>query len=107
MPLDTCSLTAELRLTCVPAAGFEAITLPAGTTSLDAVLTEPVVRPAVVNAEEAAAWVSPTTFGTATVTGWPFTPPTPVILTCCRTTDGARFIVLSLKFAAAVKYPVV
>ena len=35
-------------MTCVPAAGFEAITLPEGMMLLDAVLTVPIARPAPV-----------------------------------------------------------
>ena len=102
-PLEMSSLTAESRLTCVPAGGFEAITLPAGTTLLDEVLIDPARRPALVRAEAAADCVSPTTLGTAVVVAWPFRPPMPFMLTCWCTTAGERFMVLSLKDAVPVK----
>ena len=50
----------------MPAAGFWLITDPAGTVVLDAVVTAPSVRPALVIAVVAAACVWPTTFGVAT-----------------------------------------
>src|SRR6185369_3994100 len=68
-PLDTTRLTAEPAFTCVPAAGFSLITLPAGTVALDALVTTPSTSPALVMAVVAAACVKPTTFGTETLGG--------------------------------------
>ena len=65
-PVETTSATALPVATCVPAAGFWLITDPAGTVVLDAVVTVPSVRPALVIADVAAACVWPTTFGVAT-----------------------------------------
>src|SRR5215210_668931 len=45
------------------------MTDPAGTALLDAVVTAPTVRPALVMADVAAAWARPTTLGTATCGG--------------------------------------
>jgi hypothetical protein len=68
-PVETRRLTEEPAATAVPAAGLSLITLPEATVLLDAVVTVPTVRPAVVIAVDAAAWVSPTTFGTLIWTG--------------------------------------
>jgi hypothetical protein len=66
-PLETTRLTAEPTATLVPAAGDSLITLPEATVVLEAMLTIPTVKPAPVNAVEAADWVSPTTVGAATI----------------------------------------
>jgi hypothetical protein len=63
-PVEITSLTAEPRLTVVPAVGLELITLPEATVELDAVVTVPTTKPAPVMAVVAAACVFPTTFGT-------------------------------------------
>ena len=63
-PVETTRLTAEPRLTLVPAAGFSLITLPAETVELDPVVTVPTTKPAAEIAEVAEACVCPTTFGT-------------------------------------------
>lgn len=63
-PVETTRLTAEPAATLLPAIGLWLMTLPEGTVLLDAVVTVPTVRPAPVIADEAAAWVSPTTLGT-------------------------------------------
>src|SRR6186997_2403854 len=55
--------------TCVPPVGVWLMTDPDGTVLLDAVLTDPIVRPAAEIADVAAVCVSPTTFGTATWDG--------------------------------------
>src|SRR6188508_3220743 len=68
-PDETTRFTALPTLTCVPAAGFELITEPAGTVALACVVIVPTVSPAPVIAEDAAACVSPTTVGTATCGG--------------------------------------
>src|SRR3954453_13069551 len=68
-PDETTSATALPTFTCVAAVGFWLITDPDGTVVLDAVVTEPTVRPAVVIADVAATCVWPTTFGTATCGG--------------------------------------
>src|SRR5438874_790763 len=65
-PEETVNATALLTRTSAPATGDWLITDPAGTVMLDAVVTAPTVRPAVVMALEAAACVRLTTFGTAT-----------------------------------------
>jgi hypothetical protein len=65
-PLETTMLTAEPTLTLVPAVGLSLMTLPAATVLLVVVVTVPSTRPAPVIAVVAAAWVSPTTFGTDT-----------------------------------------
>ena len=65
-PDDTTSATALSTSTCVPAAGVSLMIEPDGTVVLDAVVTAPTVRPALVIALDAAARVSPTTFGVAT-----------------------------------------
>ena len=65
-PVEITSATAEPASTLVPATGFSLITLPAATVALEALVTVPATSPAVVSAVPAAAWVSPTTFGTAT-----------------------------------------
>jgi hypothetical protein len=59
-------LTAEPELTLVPAIGLSLMTLPDATVGLLAVVTVPTTSPAPVMAVVAAAWVSPTTLGTAT-----------------------------------------
>ena len=61
--------TAEPRFTLVPAVGLWLITSPAATVLLVAVVTVPSNKPAPVMAVVAAAWVSPTTFGTETLAG--------------------------------------
>src|SRR5579863_1797287 len=66
-PLLTVRFTAEPPATLVPAAGIWLMTLPAATVALVAAVTVPSVRPAPVIAVVAAAWVSPTTFGTLIV----------------------------------------
>ena len=79
-PLETTSVTADPWATLVAAAGFSLMTLPEATVLLDWVVTVPTVNPAPVMAELAAAWVSPTTFGTLTVVGLlepPESPPPP------------------------------
>jgi hypothetical protein len=63
---DTTKSTAEPGFTNVPAVGFSLITLPPGTVLLDAAVTVPTTNPALVIAVVAAAFVMPTTFGTAT-----------------------------------------
>src|SRR5271170_2012698 len=68
-PLLTVRFTAELLATLVPAAGIWLMTSPAATVALLAIVTVPSVRPAPVIAVVAAAWVSPTTFGTLTMAG--------------------------------------
>src|SRR4051812_36596455 len=65
-PEDTTSATALPVATCVPAIGVWLITEPAGTVVLDAVVTAPTIRFALVIAVVAAGCVSPTTVGTAT-----------------------------------------
>jgi len=65
-PDETTIETALPVATSVPAAGFWLITDPDGTVVLDAVVTAPVVKPALVMAAAAAACVWPTTFGAAT-----------------------------------------
>src|SRR5208282_4682229 len=52
--------------TLVPAAGFSLMTLPTAMLALAACVTAPTVRPAPVIAVVAAAWLAPTTLGTAT-----------------------------------------
>src|SRR3954447_20223339 len=68
-PDETTSATALPTFTWVAAAGFSLITDPDATVPLDAVVTVPTVRPAVVIADVAATCVRPTTFGTATCAG--------------------------------------
>src|SRR5215475_8078464 len=68
-PEETTSETALPTTICVPAVGFSLMTDPEGTVVLDAVVTVPTINPAFVIAVEAAAWVRPTTFGTATCGG--------------------------------------
>src|SRR3954452_4787314 len=65
-PEETTSATAMPVATCVPATGDSLITEPAGTVVLEAVVTVQTTRFALVIAVVAAAWVRPTTFGTAT-----------------------------------------
>src|SRR4051812_26344259 len=65
-PDDTTSATALPVATCVPAIGVWLITEPAGTVVLEAVVTAPTIRFALVIAAVAAVCVSPTTAGTAT-----------------------------------------
>jgi hypothetical protein len=68
-PLETTRFTADPTLTLVPAVGVSLITFPEATVLLDAVVTVPSTNPAPVMAVVAAAWVSPTTFGTDTCPG--------------------------------------
>ena len=68
-PEDTTRLTAPPGFTWIPAAGLSLITLPAATVLLAWLVTVPSTRPAPVIAVVAAAWVSPTTLGTATCAG--------------------------------------
>src|SRR5208282_5173345 len=68
-PLLTVRFTADPLATLVPAAGIWLMTSPAATVALLAIVTVPSVRPAPVIAVVAAAWVSPTTFGTLTMAG--------------------------------------
>src|SRR5262249_56748776 len=68
-PDETTSATALPITICVPAVGFSLITEPDGTVVLDAVVTVPTTRFALVIAADAAACVRPTTFGTATCGG--------------------------------------
>src|SRR5262245_2132205 len=67
-PDDTTIFTAVPGPTCAAAVGFWLITDPDGTVVLDCCVTVPTTRPAFVMAVVAAAWVSPTTFGTALTT---------------------------------------
>ena len=97
------SLTADPGATCVPAAGFSPITLPAGSPLLYSLLTDPSANPAPATAVVAAACAIPTTLGTITVAAWPAMSPTPLRLTACATTEAARFKVLSLKYATSVR----
>jgi hypothetical protein len=76
-PLETTSVTADPWATLVAAAGLSLITFPEATVLLDWVVTVPTVNPAPVMAELAAAWVSPTTFGTLTVVELPEPPESP------------------------------
>jgi hypothetical protein len=64
-PVETTRLTAEPELTLVPALGLSLITLPDATVALLAVVTVPTTSPAPVMDVVAAAWVTPTTLGTA------------------------------------------
>src|ERR1019366_5813772 len=68
-PVEITRLTADPRVTSVPATGLSVITLPDATVPLEAVVTVPTTRPAPVIAVVAAACVCPTTFGTATGAG--------------------------------------
>src|SRR6185295_11854917 len=68
-PDETTCATALPTFTCVAAVGFSLMPHPDGTVVLDAVVTVPTVRPAVVIADVAAVCVRPTTFGTATCAG--------------------------------------
>jgi hypothetical protein len=63
-------LTAEPLATLAAAAGLSLMTLPEATVALACIVTVPSVRPAPVMAVVAAAWVLPTTFGTATFCVW-------------------------------------
>src|SRR4051794_12103345 len=65
-PDEMTRATALPIVTWVPAAGDSLITEPAGTVVLDAVVITPTVRLTLVIAVVAAAWLWPTTFGTAT-----------------------------------------
>ena len=65
-PLATTMLTAEPGFAPVPAPGLWLMTSPDGTVELLTVVTVPTASPAPVMAVVAAAWVSPTTLGTAT-----------------------------------------
>ena len=66
-PDEMTRLTALPDVTCVPLAGAWLMTDPVATVALDAVVTVPTVRPAVVKVVVAAACVAPTTEGTAIV----------------------------------------
>jgi hypothetical protein len=68
-PDEITSATALPAATCVPLVGFWLITDPDATVVLDAEVTVPTVRPAVVKSVVAAACVSPNTEGTVTCTG--------------------------------------
>jgi hypothetical protein len=57
-------LTADPKVTEVPASGFSLITSPEDTVLDDCCVTVPTVSPAPVTAALAAACVLPTTFGT-------------------------------------------
>jgi hypothetical protein len=105
-PAEVTSATAVPRFICAPAAGFWPITLPAGSLSLYWVVTVPSVRPAVVSAVVAADCVIPTTLG-ITPAASPLALLLPLRLTAWRATEGARFRVLSLKYAAPESRPVV
>src|SRR6202020_712280 len=65
-PLETTSVTADPLVTVVAAAGFLLMTSPEATVLLDWLVTVPTVNPAPLMAALAAAWLSPTTFGTLT-----------------------------------------
>jgi hypothetical protein len=65
-PVEMASATAEPFATLEPAAGVSLMTSPLVTVALDDCVTVPTVSPAVVRAVVAAAWESPTTFGTLT-----------------------------------------
>jgi hypothetical protein len=65
-PVEMTRLTAEPEFTLVPAPGLSLITSPDGTVGLVVIVTVPTTSPAPVMAVVAAAWVSPTTLGTAT-----------------------------------------
>src|SRR5262245_18084627 len=122
-PLDTTRFTALPVATCVPLVGVWLITDPDGTVVLDAVVTVPSVRFAFVIAVVAAAWVRPTTFGTATCGGpldttrftalpvttcvplvgvWLITDPDgTVVLDCVVTVPSVRFAFVIAVVAAA------
>ncbi len=68
-PLETTKLTAEPKVTLVPAVGLSEITRPDATVALDCEVTAPTVSPAPVSVLVAEACVIPTTFGTATLGG--------------------------------------
>ena len=85
-PLLTVKFTVVPASTGVAAAGLSLMTLPAGTVELLTVVTVPSTRPAPVIAVVAAAWVIPSTFGTATVAGPP-NPPLQALRTSSSTTD--------------------
>ncbi|HEX9140505.1 MAG TPA: hypothetical protein VF848_12000 [Steroidobacteraceae bacterium] len=68
-PVLTVRFTADPLATLVPAVGFWLMTSPAASVALLAIVTVPRFRPAPVIAVVAAAWVSPTTFGTLTDAG--------------------------------------
>ncbi len=61
--------TADPGATSTPPTGSWLMTWPAGTVALNAWVTVPTVKPAPVRAVAAAAWVMPTTSGTATGSG--------------------------------------
>jgi hypothetical protein len=104
-PEESTRLTAVPGLTAAPAAGLWLITLPAGTTELDCVVTVPTVSvgllitapgsvPAVASADAAAACTSPARFGTSTVT-----------VMFCVTCGAAGKLALPAWFAAIVQVP--
>src|SRR5262245_31810909 len=68
-PVDTNNAIALPLTTETPAFGFWLTIEPVGTVVLDVFVTAPTTRPAFVIAVDAAACVSPTTFGTATCGG--------------------------------------
>jgi hypothetical protein len=65
-PVEMTNATAEPSATLVAAAGVSLMTFPLVTVALDACVTVPTVKPALVRAVVAADCVSPTTFGTLT-----------------------------------------
>src|SRR5262245_8077497 len=69
LPDETTRFTALPGGTDAPAAGDSLITVPAATVVLPWNVTVPTVRPAPVSDVPAAAWLSPTTFGTRTFGG--------------------------------------
>jgi hypothetical protein len=68
-PVDTTRFTDDPTFTLVPATGLSLITFPAAAVLLEAVVTVPTTKPALVSEVPAAACVNPTTFGTATLAG--------------------------------------
>src|SRR5271155_1261626 len=67
VPLLIATFTAAAVSMITPAAGLWLMMLPTGTVALLCIVTVPSLSPAAVSAVVAAAWVSPTTFGAATV----------------------------------------
>src|SRR5215467_5236001 len=126
-PDETTRFTALPTTTCVPDVGFWLITDPDGTVVLDCVVTVPTTRFALVIAVVAAAWVRPTTFGTATCGGpddttrftalptvtcvpetgdWLMTEPAgTVVLDCCVTVPTTRFAFVIAVVAAVCVRP--
>src|SRR5690242_5051785 len=80
----TTKFTAESRLTTAPAGGFSLITLPSGNVALNPDVIVPTTNPTPSIAANAAAFVSPTTFGTTKGGGSPSRMPTlpyPILVT--------------------------